>query len=335
MRRLVRLKSRIALLCVLMLGVWALAGCGADDSNINAKEYEGYIAAISKGTEHEFWRTMEKGLMDAGEELNYKVTFEAPKDETDIDVQISLVENAINSHADAIVLAPLDTEKLNAVVDEAVNKGIPVVTVDSDITTDSRAATVGTDNEIAGAIAARHMAEKINSSGKVAVVSHVEGAQTAITRNNGFVNEVDKNYSNMIVVDLVYSGGETEVAYEQTKELVSRYPDLKGIYATNEGAANGVAKAIAELNLMDKITIIGFDSSESENQYLIDGVIDGMMVQNPYNMGYLAVRNIVKFLNGKNIEKNINTGATYVSIDNFYDEDTQWLLYPLGKEQGD
>ena len=333
MRKSVKKSLRYTAMLLIASVTIMMSGCGSDSDRAgNNGKIDGYIAAISKGTDHEFWKTMRQGLMDAGEELNYKVTFEAPKDETDIDKQIELVQNAIDNNADAIVLAPLDTEKLNDVVSEAVDKGIMVITVDSDITSPKRTALVGTDNESAGAIAARHLAENIGGSGKVAVVSHVEGAQTAIARNQGFLDEIEANYKNIVVVDLVYSGGEEEVAYEQTKELISKYTDLKGIYATNEGAAIGVAKALSEHNLKDRIEVIGFDSSESENKLLLEGAIDGMIVQNPYNMGYLAVRNIVRAQRGEMIEKFINTGATYVTKDNFNDEDTQWLLYPLGKE---
>lgn len=117
---------------------------------------------------------MEQGARDAGEELGVKISFDAPEDETQIDVQIGMMEKAIQEKADAIVLAPLDTEKLNDVVDKASEEGIPVLTLDSDITTKSRVATIGTSNESAGAIAARNAAEKIGGKGKIAIIAHVE-----------------------------------------------------------------------------------------------------------------------------------------------------------------
>ncbi|MCR4717822.1 MAG: ABC transporter substrate-binding protein [Lachnospiraceae bacterium] len=305
---------------------------GCQQTTKTSSKMKGRIAVISKDTNHEFWKTMEKGAMDAGEELDYEVTFEAPKDETSIYEQISMIEKALDDEVSAIAICPLDTEKLNPLIERANKKEVPVVAVDSDVTSEYRDSIIATDNIIAGSIAARHMADLTGSKGQIAVVSHVEGAVTAKDRNKGFIDEIKASYPNMVVVDVVYSGGEAELAKKLTKEIINKNPDLVGIYATNEGSAVGAAAAVDELGVAKDITLIGFDSSEEEIDYLKNGIIDGMMVQNPYNMGYLAVRNLVKKLNGKNIEKKINTGVTYVSLNNLNDEDTQWLLYPLGKE---
>lgn len=319
-------------LLIMMILVCALGtGCGQDESLEQQKKR--YIAVICKGSQHEFWKTVEQGAKDAGEELNIRITFEAPEDESQIDVQIAMVEKAIENEADAIVLAPLDTDALNDVINKAVSKGIPVLTFDSDVTTKSRVATIGTDNKSAGAIAARNAAEMMKGKGKVAVVSFVEGAQTAIARNNGFINEMKSKYRGDIeVVGVTYCNGDPELAKKQALEFLDKYPDLKCIYGANEGCAVGVAAAIEERNLQDRVLVIGFDSSDAEVAYLESGAIDGMMVQNPYNMGYLGVRNVNKVLDGKTIDEKIDTGATYVNGENLYDEDTQWLLYPLGKD---
>lgn len=320
------------LLLIMAVLVCALGtGCGQDESLEQQKKR--YIAVICKGSQHEFWKTVEQGAKDAGEELNIRITFEAPEDESQIDVQIAMVEKAIENEADAIVLAPLDTDALNDVINKAVSQGIPVLTFDSDVTTKSRVATIGTDNESAGAIAARNAAEMMGGKGKVAVVSFVEGAQTAIARNNGFINEMKSKYRGDIeVVGVTYCNGDPELAKKQALEFLDKYPDIKCIYGANEGCAVGVAAAIEERYLQDKVLVIGFDSSDAEVAYLESGVIDGMMVQNPYNMGYLGVRNVNKVLDGKTIDEKIDTGATYVNGENLYDEDTQWLLYPLGKD---
>jgi ribose transport system substrate-binding protein len=80
------------------------------------------------------------------------------------------------------------------------------------------------------------------------------------------------------------------------------------------------------------VSVIGFDSSDEEVNYMNGKILDGMMVQNPYNMGYLGVRNLNKTLDGETIESKIDTGVTYVDLDNLNDEDTQWLLYPLQEQ---
>lgn len=317
---------------VFVFTISAVTGCGKQSGD--GVKNQRYVAVICKGSQHEFWKTVEQGAKDAGEELGIQVTFEAPEDESQIDVQIKMVENAIENGADAIVLAPLDTDLLNDVIEKAADKDIPVLTFDSDVTTKARVATIGTNNESAGAIAARNAANLMNGKGKVAIISHVEGAQTAIERNNGFIQEMQEKYSESIeIAGVEYCDGNPELAKEQAKQFIEENPDLKCIYGANEGCAVGIASAVEELGLKDKIIVIGFDSSDDEIAFLADGVIDGMMVQNPYNMGYLGVRNINKVLDGKDIEEKIDTGATYVNSENLYDEDTQWLLYPFGKDE--
>ncbi len=330
------MKTRQNNLCLILLFIIlsiTLLGCSAEDDKTPMTGR--YIAVICKGSQHEFWRTVEQGAMDAGEELGIRITFEAPEDESQIDAQIEMMEKAISEHADAIVLAPLDTDKLNPSIEKAYKENIPVITLDSDVTSTLRKATIGTDNESAGAIAARNAISLMNGKGQIAVVSYVEGAQTAIARNNGFINEINANNENntMDIVDLQYCDGDSNKAYAIAKEYISKYPDLACIYAANEGSAVGVAKAVEEFNKQDDLVIIGFDSSAEEIDYLSRGIIDGMMVQNPYNMGYLGVRNINKVLDDKKIEAKIDTGATYVDSNNLEDEDTQWLLYPLGKSE--
>lgn len=316
---------------VAVLLVFSLSACGSGGTQ--ESEHRRKIAVICKGSVHEFWKTVEQGAMDAGEELGLDVTFEAPEDESQIDVQIDMVETAIADRVDAIVLAPLDVERLNSSIEEAHSLGIPVLTFDSDVTSPVRVATIGTDNKTAGAIAGRNAANLMGGKGKVAVVSFVEGAQTATERNAGFLDVLEKDYKDTIeVVGVKFCGGDAEVAKQQTYDFIKKHPDIKCIYGANEGSAVGVASAVKELGMQNDIIVIGFDSSEQEIAYLDEGVIKGMMVQNPYNMGYLGVRNINKVLDGIKIDEKLDTGATYVSRENLYDEDTQWLLYPLGKE---
>lgn len=330
MQKLV-LKKSFALLMVFVL---ILSGCTQIQGSSVAPSGR-YIAVVCKGSQHEFWRSVELGARDAGKELGIKITFEAPEDESQIDVQIEMMDKAIAGKADAIVLAPLDTERLNPVIEKANEQNIPVITLDSDVTSPLRKATIGTDNTSAGSIAARNAISLIHGEGQIAVISYVKGAQTANERNAGFLKEIEANNQDkkMEVMDLQYSGGDADKSYEIAKKYIESYPDLRCIYAANEGCAVGTARAVEEMGKTGQLVVIGFDSSDQEIDYLSRGVIQGMMVQNPYNMGYLGVRNINKVLDGKSIEEKIDTGATYVNSENLNDEDTQWLLYPLGKNE--
>lgn len=334
LKKLVAMIATTAVLAVSVVGCGS-GGQGSGDSsggNTEGKKDETYIAVISKGYQHEFWKTVEQGTQKAAEELGIKVTFEGPDSETEVDKQIEMVENAITKQADAIMLAPLDNKALLPVVQKAEEKGIPVITFDSNLDSDIQKSFVATDNKAAGAIAAKEMAKQIGEKGKVAIVAHNEGTSTAQERRDGFKEEIEKNYKDIEIVSIQYSDGDHAKALAKATDIMTANPDLKGLYATNEGAVVGVATAVKEKGKADDITLIGFDSSDQEIAFLQEKIIDGFVVQNPYNMGYLGVKAANDALEGKTVEKRIDTGATYVSLDNFEDEEIQKLLYPLGKK---
>lgn len=316
-----------ALICASVITGCTFPGSGNGDE----EEEKIKVDVIGKAAGQDFWLTCKEGAFDAGKELGIDVSFQTPENESQVDKQIKMVKDDIENGVDAIVLAPLDKKKLNKVIDEAKEKGIPVLTVDSDVTSRSRAAIIGTDNRSAGAIAARNAAAMINEKGTIAVMCHVKGAQTTIERRDGFLDEIKKNHKNIKISDIRYCGGNADKAFRKTKKMIEENTGLDCIYATNEGAATGAARAVDELGLKNEISLIGFDSSTTEIKFLKEGVVDGMMVQNPYNMGYLGVRNIIKVLKGREIDKELDTGAMFVDRENLDDEDTQWLLYPLGK----
>jgi ribose transport system substrate-binding protein len=289
------------------------------------------IEMVSKGYQHEFWKTVEKGAQVAAAEFGAEVVFIGPEAETETAKQVSMVENAINKKVDAIALAPLDGTALLPVAKKAVKAKIPLLTFDSFLA-DSKTSLsfIATDNVAAGKVAAVQLAKLMGEKGKVAIVNHLAGAGSAIDREKGFRDGM-KAYPNIKILNTQYSGGDKSKALNITQDLLQANPDLKGIFASCEGNGVGVARAVEEKKMQDKVAVVGFDSSEDEIALLKSGALKGMMVQNPYNMGYLSVKNLVAVINKKKIPARIDTGATYVSMDNFEDDEIQALLYPLGK----
>lgn len=318
-----------SLTAVVLLSV--LCGCSVGKTE---EEVNGKIVVICKGSQHEFWQTARMGAEDACEELGIAMTFVAPKDETEIDVQIGMVRDAIEDGADGILLAPLDAEKLNPVLEEAHEAGIEVITFDSGVSSPYPMSTIGTSNKAAGAIAARNAASMVNAGATIGMITHVKGSQTAEERIDGFVEEMTGIMgSDVKLLDTFYCDGDAERARQAALTFIKENPELELIYGANEGSAVGAAKAVEEMGKTGQIHVIGFDSSDDEIAYLKSGVIDGMMVQNPYNMGYLGIRNLYKVLQGETVDEKIDTGVTYVNQENVGDEDSEWLLYPMGKPE--
>ena len=312
----------------------SLTSCKGNDAELKVPDQGLTVAVLTKAQNAEFWDTVELGANNAGEELGLKIVYEATPTEADIDRQIEMIDSLIDDGVNAIVVAPLDTEKLNNSLREAVKNEIPVLTIDSTVNYTEVLSEIGTQNLSAGEIAATKMASLINSSGSVAIIVHGDDSIiTAHDRKQGFVDKIESVYSGISVVATENCNSDKDKAKEITKKVLKNNPSLSGIYATNEVTAVGVCEAIEELGLTGKVRVIGFDSSNTEIDYLKKGVLSGMIVQDPYLFGYLGVRNAYKAIKGERVDSLIDTGVTFVDKSNLNDEDVEAILYPLGKEQ--
>ena len=138
-------------------------------------------------------------------------------------------------------------------------------------------------------------------------------------------------YPGMKIVETKYCEGNIELSKAGTIQLLSEHPDLKVIYATNQPGTVGACQAIDELGRADDITLVGFDYFDGADAYIQSGVLDAVIAQNPYNMGYLGVRYAKRLIDGETIAASVDTGATLITADNLQDADIRWLVDPTGK----
>ena len=343
-------KFRSAVLAVLTLSVSLSAvGCSHEKP---VTEYGGEIAVICKAQGVQFWDAVRRGAEDGAEELNYTINYQATSNDTELNAQIKMVEEAIDNNVSAIVIAPNDTEGINVTLDKAVSKGIPVITVDSDVTYEGRLAYIGSDNVSAGAVAAREVMEQLPDGGDIAIIGHVEKSQTAIERINGFKEELagvevqkeipveDMNGemknakipdSKYHIVATKYCENELETANKQAKAILQNYPDVKLIYGTNENSTTGICDAVAEMGKAGEVKVIGFNASDKEVAYIQDGTLTGTIVQNPYNMGYLGVKYADSAVHGdtSDLLPELITSVTLVTEENLNNEDIRFLINPV------
>ncbi|MEG0236462.1 MAG: ABC transporter substrate-binding protein [Cetobacterium sp.] len=288
------------------------------------------IEMVSKGYQHEFWKTVELGAKDAAKKSGVEVNFIGPEKESEIGKQVGMVENGINKKVDIIALAALDANALYPVTKKANDAGIEIITFDSNVRGGLEKSFVATDNATAAAKAADFLAKQIGYKGKVAIVAHNAGTSTAIEREKGFRDEM-KKYPDIKILNTQFSDGDKSKALAITQDIILANPDLKGVFGTNEGAAVGAARAVEEKKVQDKVVLVGFDSSEDEIKYIKSGVMKGLVTQNPYMIGYETVEAAVKVLNKEPVEKRIDTGSVLVTKDNVNNEDIQKILNPFKK----
>jgi ribose transport system substrate-binding protein len=274
------------------------------------------VALIIKATDSGFWqKAIEGGEAFDADNPNVNVTTYGPASEADVDEQLAILENVITSGPDAIVIASNAGEGANAAIAEAAALGIPVLTIDTSIPSDDVVAHLATDNVLGGALAAEAMVEELNAAGiplegKVAIVAAVAGVQTIVDRDGGFIDKMAELAPDVEVLDPVYVDNEIEKALAETEQIITREGDeLIGIYADNNHTGDGVGRAIKQAGLKDSVIVVAFDDDQEELDFLAEGVIKALIIQDPFNMGYAGCEYAVKAANGEEIPAFIDTGV--------------------------
>lgn len=286
------------------------------------------IAVVPKGQAHVFWQSVHAGAAAAGREFGVRIEWNGPAIETEYTKQIEIVENFISRRVDGIVLAPTDRVALVGVIEKAQREGIPVTIFDSGANTNSYVSFVATDNYAGGQMAAQRLAGLLNGRGRVAVVAVAPGSASTMDRERGFQDTLSHRYPDLRVVALHYGMSDRARSLAVTEDILSAHPGLDGIFASNESSAVGAAQALKSRGLAGKVKLVGFDSSSSLVADLKSGVIDSLVVQNPYRMGYEAVKTIVDHLAGRTPPRRIDSGALLVTREDLGKPEVQKLLNP-------
>ena len=290
------------------------------------------IAVIPKGTTHEFWKSVHAGAVKAGREENLEILWKGPLTENDLKGQIDLVESFTAQRVSGIVLAPLDSRGLRTVVKNSTRSNVPVVIFDSALDSDDPKSFVATDNRAAGSLAGKHMVELLGGKGNVVVLRYQEGSASTHEREEGFLEVVRKAKGIEVTSDNQYAGATTETAHQASESLLmaqgASQGKIQGVFAPNESSTFGMLRALKEANLAGKLRFVGFDASKKLVAGLRDGTLDGLVVQNPFEMGYLSIKTIAKHLRGEQVDAVIDTGSTFVTKANLDEPRVKALIEP-------
>lgn len=322
-------KILVAFAVVLSL-VFCFAGCTGGNLSPKSKT----VAVITKGSDSDFWNDMKNGAFSAATEYNIDITFEGPDSEEDYESQNQMIENAVSKNVGAIVLSAIDYEKNAPAVQKAIDKGIKVITVDSDVDADGKELFIGTDNVSAGKKAAEQAIElcKNKKAVNIGIVNYGENTENGKQRLKGFTYYIDK-VKNAKVVASVNVESNAESATSGAKQLIEENKGINVLIGFNEWSTLGVGCAIKDLNLKDEVFGIGFDSNVNCVGMLETGEIDTLIVQNPFSMGYLSVSKAAELLLGNaKTDGVIETDTYVVNRKNMFSPDVQKILFSFNNE---
>ncbi|WP_410511582.1 substrate-binding domain-containing protein [Paenibacillus sp. BR2-3] len=236
----------------------------------------------------DYWKSVLKGFEDGAEELNVSVEYHGST-QHNASEQMTVLEQVIAKKPAGIALSAVNSKLLTATINKAVESGIPVVLFDSGAPDSKAYSYLGTDNYNAGVEAARKMAELTGGNGKIAIVTTPD-QHNHQERTDGFKDTITSKYPGMTLVAVKDGRGDQVYSRQAAEQILSQYPDLAGIFATESRGGIGVAEAVEAHKGDDKLPkIISFDTDKGTLDLVKDGTISATMAQGTWNMGYWSL----------------------------------------------
>lgn len=291
----------------------AAAGGGTPPASSGGAEGGKVVAVVPKTLNNPFFVAMVDSLTADAQAQGWTVKVNAPDAETEVDKQISILEAFIEEGVDAIVTGPCSKTSIVDVIKKADEKGIPVFLIDSGADESPYKAFIGTDNYIGGQTAAQWIGE--NVKGEVAIVDGFSGNDATTQRQKGFMDKI-KDYPEIKVVASEYGNCEISKGMEVTENFLAAYPNLAGVFAVNDTSAIGAGQAVEAAGRRGQVKVCGFDGQPDAAQKILDGVLDATIAQKPATMGKLMVKTMIDYFDGKEIERDVDTGCDVVTKDN-------------------
>ncbi|WDP89496.1 MAG: substrate-binding domain-containing protein [Desulfobacter sp.] len=286
------------------------------------------ILVIPKNTRYGYWKKVGAGAEAAGREFDLDILFRGPYEEDQIESQLDLIRMGIRKPVDAIVLAPVHGEKMTQTVGRAVERGIKVVVIDSAMSGNFHSSFIASDNYAAGRQAAQYMHSILKAQGRIMMLRLARKNASTESRENGFYNTVNAFGTDLNVVADPYVGVSLGSAYRTILPLLKGDCAIEGIFAPNESSVMAVMKAVQKYSLSDKIKVVGFDFNPEIEAGLRSGQLHGVIVQQPWKMGYLGVKTAFDLLRNTPVPKKIVTKTILVTRKNIDRPEIQGILSP-------
>lgn len=321
--------KRLFPLSILLTLLW-LCSCST------SKQTE--IALIPKGNDILFWKTVHAGGAKAAQEFGVKIIWQGPQKESDREQQINIVQNFISRGVDAMVLAPLDENALARPVQSALKRKIPVVIIDSGLKGEGYSSFIATNNYASGELAAQKLTEMLGSKGSVILMRFNEGSNSTHNREEGFLAWMRANAPGVTLLSTdQYAGVTIELALKTGQNLLNKYPQVNGIFCPNESTTFGMLRALKTVGKAGEVKLVGFDYTEPIAEGIRAREISGVIVQDPFSIGYLGVKTAVQALRGEAVSPRIETNVIFVTPDNITSPEIMAVTSPdikkwLGQE---
>ncbi|ENH98040.1 sugar ABC transporter sugar-binding protein [Gracilibacillus halophilus YIM-C55.5] len=285
-----------------------------ETANASSDELPKYhFALIGEEMDHDYWRLVGQGAKAMEDHHNVFIEYEGPR-RSNPDEQLKLLDMAIQSQVDGIIVQALN-DQFEPLINQAVNNGIPVITIDTDAPDSLRSTYIGTDNYKAGQLAGQALLEDTSGEVNVGIVTGSFSNTHHQLRVEGFRSVVDQA-DNVEVVTIEESNITRVVAEEKAHKMLQEYPDINALYGTSALDGIGMVRAAESLNQLQDLYMATFDTLPENIALLEQGKVDVLIGQKPYEMGERSVELMLELMKGHMIQDVYHTEASVVRQNN-------------------
>jgi ribose transport system substrate-binding protein len=297
-----RPSRRWALVAALAAVTLTAAACSSSSSTSSsktssAKHYT--IAFVPGATGVSFYDTVLAGMQAKAKTLGMTVTYQGSPDFAP-SAQTPVVDGVCSKHPSVLIVAPTDPVAMAPAIDTCLNAGIPVITVDTQLTDTSRlTAEITTDNTEGGQLAGSYLGKELHGSGQIAELSLSPTATTQVDRLQAVDSVLKSSYPGIKVITLQYTQQATSSSETTVRSILAAHPQVKAIFGVAEPNAEGAIDALAAAGLTGKVLVVGWDASPAEVSLLKKGTLSATVAQQAAQEGAMAAQYAYDKLTGK------------------------------------
>jgi ribose transport system substrate-binding protein len=321
------MQMRIRLVSLLAVTMLVAMACQAASSPGGAAKVR--IAFVAGQIGITFYTGVECGAKQAAKDFNVDLNWTGSHN-WDINEERPIIDAALATNPEGWVISPTDPDALIPTITDLMAKGIPVVTIDAPMSKPAELQNIQSNHYAGGQTAAAAMIKLTGGTGKYLVLQLTPGLPDIGGRAKGFEDDMAK--AGATLLPDVFPGTDQALAADAVTAAIGANPDLKGVYATHESAANGASSAIKSANKQGTIKLVAFDSAPNQVADLKNGVYDALVAQAPFNMGYYSVKLVAqvirKEVDPKTVVHDNPTGLYAITKDNADTPETQKWIYP-------
>ncbi len=313
--------GRLSKFILVLLGTILAGGC-------EQRSEKPLIGVVSKGQAHKFWQSIHAGVVAAGQDFDVEVLWNGPAQDTDYSRQIQIVDSMVARGVDGLAIAPVEKTALVLPIERAVKAGIPVTIYDSGLDSDVYMTFVATNNYQAGEMAGRKLAELLGGKGEVVMIMHMPGSAASMDREKAFADVIEKEFPGIKIVGKQYGMGDRAKVLAAAENLLTANPNVDGLFASAEACSVGASRALKARGLAGKVKFVAFDASDELIEDLEQATIDALVAQDPFRIGYEAVKSIAQKLNGETPPREIDLSARLITPLDLDKPEVKALLFP-------